>query len=209
MFYYEVIAGSRSYGLEIEQSDVDLCRVSDTWNMGATEGEYNILQIPKDEFVHRVIGDHSSVYYLQWLFPYKVSSNNALTTYLQENREKIVHALLPYIYRVFWTTANGLKMYADWLYELYPKRLAYSAHFYSLLANYADGMSFAQAHVAQDELRNELLAMRKKEIVLSDAITICEEQKKRAEAASDFYQAEKDEIYLNEVASQMRRLMGC
>ena len=33
MTYYEVIAGSRSYGLEIAGSDIDLCRVADGWEM--------------------------------------------------------------------------------------------------------------------------------------------------------------------------------
>ena len=32
MIYYECIAGSRAYGLELEGSDIDVCRIADSWS---------------------------------------------------------------------------------------------------------------------------------------------------------------------------------
>lgn len=201
--YYEVIAGSRSYALDIESSDIDLCRVADTWDMGRMDGPYNILQIPKDEFAERITGGRDSVYYLQWLFPHEVRSDNALTQWLQANREQIIAAQLPHVRKILRQTADGLMMYADELYDKFPKWLAYSAHFYSVVADYAAGMPFAQAHVARGDLRDNLLAIRRKQLPVSDALQICQEQQARADAAAWYYERATDLAVLEDVKARV------
>ena len=68
MIFYEVIAGSRSYGLELPESDVDRCRVADQWQM-SMEGRENIIQVPREEFLDRIFCRRNNAYFFQWLFP--------------------------------------------------------------------------------------------------------------------------------------------
>ena len=104
---------------------------------------------------------------------------------------------------MLYKTACGLMMHSDWMYGLFPKRMAYSTHFFSVIANYAEGMPFADAHVSSGDLRDKLLAMRKKELPIEEAMAICERQQKRAEAAAAFYDTETDQSVLDEARKRI------
>lgn len=202
MSYYEVIGGSRCYGLELPTSDIDLCRVADTFDIGGKEGEYNLIQIPLSEFAERVAGDRYNAFYLQWLFPYAVRSDNNLTQYLQANRERITYAQRQRVGRVLLEHAGGLEQYAERLYESFPKRLAYATLFYAIYANYAEGMPFAQAHHA-GALQQKLLQIRRHEIPLEDVLSLLDAQKSRAVKAAGFYAAPED----TDVIVQVRQVI--
>lgn len=205
MIYYQVIAGSRSYGLEIEGSDIDLCRAADEYDIGKMYGPYNLIQVPLDELRRRIIENSYNAYYLQWLFPYKVLSNNTLTDFLQSNRELIISAQKAQVYDILMAHANGLSMYADKFYDLFPKRLAYAALFYSMAVNYANGMSFAQAHHA-GELQGTLLALRRKELPLNDVLRLVNEQKIKAQKVQKFYMEPTNDEIIKETNNMFKNV---
>ena len=70
--------------------------------------------------------------------------DNALSEYILENREAMVQAVRPAVYRVMTEHAAALCTHCSWLYPLFPKRLAYALLHYQILANHAGGMEFAQ-----------------------------------------------------------------
>ncbi len=195
---YEAIGGSRSYGLELPDSDADLLRV-ETGPRFAMEGGYNVIRATLAELHDWLRGRADNAYYLQWLFPAEVHSDTILTRWLQGNREEIVRAQLPYIYRVFSGHADRLFPHSDWLYPARPKRLAYCTLFYSVAANYAEGMSFAEAHRPGGKLHDTLLSMRQGGIPLADAMARCSAERERAGRAAGFYQRPVDEVVLLEM----------
>lgn len=166
---YEAIGGSRSYGLELPGSDTDLLRV-ETGPRFAMEGGYNVIRATLAELHDWLRGRADNAYYLQWLFPAEVHSDTILT--------------FPH---------------SDWLYPAHPKRLAYCTLFYSVVANYAEGMSFAEAHRPGGELHDTLLSMRQGGIPLADAMARCCAERERAGRAAGFYQRPVDEAVLLEM----------
>ena len=204
---YEVIAGSRAYDLALETSDIDLCRLWDGAYTRSMAGRYNLIRVPRKEFpalAGRAV-DHA---YLQWWFPAKFRAEGPLTDYIKEERETFIRANLPHIYAVLYDRARGLCAYAKELYPAHPKRLAYSTLFYAILARYAEGRSFAEAHRMDGEVRARLLAMRRKELPLEEALAVNRAWKEKADQAAGFYDKPTDEPYLIEVERNLRALLG-
>lgn len=206
MPFYEVIAGSRSYGLEIESSDTDLCRVADSWRM-CMDGGYNLIQIPPEEFVERVFARRDNAYYLQWLYPAQVRSDNQAAKYLMEQRESITAAQRPAVYRILTGHASRLEYRVEELYQVYPKRMAYAILFHSIAARYGEGEPFAQAHRPGAELRELLLRIRRGTAELEEAKEALAGMKRRSEAAGEFYAVGPDEAYLAWAEQGLRALL--
>lgn len=207
MNYYEVIAGSRSYGLELPESDVDCCRVADSWDMHM-EGQSNIIQVPRAEFLNRVFCRHDNAYYLQWLYPAQVCSDNEVSRYLMDRRETITAAQKGAVYRILTAHAGRLEKYSDMLYDRYPKRAAYAALFYAIAANYAQGVPFSRAHRPDEELRTFLLGIRRGEVPQEEAMARISAERARALAAKTFYSAQPDDALLRDTEAELRKLMA-
>lgn len=164
---YEVLGGSRAYDLSIESSDYDLLRVSDTnLGLGHWENGYNLIQIAYNDFIEYGSFDHTFAYALQWFFPHEFRSDNDLTAWIKANREEMVRANLPKVYSIFMNYADGFSVDPELLYPKFSNRLTYSIHFRNLLYNYANGMTFAEAHVAQGDMKDFLLSVRRGELEL-------------------------------------------
>ena len=206
MIYYEVIAGSRSYGLELPESDVDRCRVADDWQM-TVEGRENLIQVTRQEFLDRVFGRRDNAYYLQWLYPARVCSENAVARWLLEHREAITLAQAPRVWQTLTAHAQRLEQFAGQLYRQYPKRLAYAALFYHIAARFGEGEPFAQAHRPEEALRSVLLGMRRGEVPLEEGLAECARQKVRAYAVQTESLA-GDEGYLVQAESELHMLLG-
>lgn len=206
MTYYEVIAGSRSYGLELPESDVDRCRVADDWQI-STEGRENLIQVTRQEFLDRVFGRRGNAYYLQWLYPAQICSDNEVSRWLLEHRETITRAQSLLVWKTLTAHAQRLEQFAGGLYQRYPKRLAYATLFYHIAARFGEGEPFAQAHRPEEALRRELLGMRLGEVSLEDGLAECAIQKTRAFAVqTDALTA--NEGYLAQAESELRMLLG-
>lgn len=208
MTYYEIIAGSRCYGLNIEGSDIDLCRVADSWNTAGHEGSYHVIQVPREEFADRVMLLRETPLYAQWLFPHEVLVPGDVWGLILDKRERIVLAARKRVWETHFQFAEGMSLYPEHYYPRFPKRLAYSTLFYDMLARYAAGVPFAQAIRPEEETRQTLLAMRRKELPLEDAIAQNQDARRRAEQVSRFYDAEPDMGYLEQVSRDFCSLLG-
>lgn len=207
MTYYEVIAGSRSYGLDLPESDMDRCRVANDWEI-TMEGRENIIQVTRHEFLNRIFCRHDNAYYLQWLYPAQVCSDNEVSRYLMDRRETITAAQKGAVYRVLTAHAGRLEKYSDLLYDRYPKRAAYAALLYSVAANYAQGVPFSRAHRPDEELRTFLLGIRRGEVPQGEAMARISAERARALAAKTFYSAQPDDALLRDTEAELRKLMA-
>lgn len=208
MIYYEIIAGSRCYGLNIESSDIDLCRVSNSWNTTGHENNYHVIQVPRKEFAERAMLLRETPLYIQWLFPYEVREPGAIWGFLLEQRENIVFAAKKRVWNLHISAADGMSLYPEHYYPRFPKRLAYSTLFYDILARYASGIPFAQAIRPDEEMRQVLLAMRRKELSLDEATALNQEAKRRAENTAWFYDREPNISFLKQTELDLRNLLG-
>lgn len=206
--YYEIIAGSRCYGLNIDGSDIDLCRVSDTWDIRGHNGQYHLIQVPRSEFADRAMLLKETPVYIQWLFPYEVRKPGEVWEFLLKERENIVSAARKRVWDLHICAADGMALYPDHYYDRVPKRLAYSTLFYDTLARYASGIPFAQAIRPEEDMRQVLLAMRRHELSLDEALSYNREAQSRAKAISLFYDKEPDWAYLEKVKSSLLYKLG-
>ena len=208
MIYNEIIAGSRAYGLEIEGSDIDLCRVAEEWNIGGYEGEYNLIQVPRDEFIKRAFLTYLQPYYIQWWFPLLFRTQNEIARYIKENREHFVESNSRLVYKRLHDFSDRLYVHADQIYQGYPKRMAYSTLFYAILTRYAEGRSFADAFHLDGEIQQQLLAMRRREVPLEEAIALNRAYKDKADAVFDFYDRDPDMEYIYGLRDTLCDLLG-
>lgn len=82
----------------------------------------------------------------------------------------------------------------------------YAIHFRNLLYNYANGMTFAEAHKAQGETRDFLLAVRKGEVPIKLVLEENAKARERAKSVAGFYQEPKaDPSILDEFKYMVNR----
>lgn len=188
---YQAIVGSRAHGIETAASDVDVVTFGGEflrYEAGFQNGR-NDFSYPSRVLSAWTAGDGPAPWYaMQCLFPEKILTDNELSRFIAEHREALVSAQLPGLYRVLWDRAEGLGQDADWLYASCPKRMTYSTLLYSTLANYAEGMPFAQAHRPEGELHDFLVGMRLREVPLEEALARNERERIRAKKVSSFFQ---------------------
>lgn len=206
--YYEILAGSRSYGLNIPDSDIDICRVTDFWDLTSHDGNIHFIQMPREEFVSRTLCKRDSVYYLQWMFPAKVNTPGEIERFIMENREQIILAQPKRILELHMTAADGFALYPEHYYSRFPKRVAYSTLFYDTVARYATGIPFAEAIRPEEDLRQQLLAMRLHEMPLEEAVKLNENSKRRALAVADWYDVPADNKMLMVYEKELTELCG-
>lgn len=203
-----IIAGSRSYGLNVEGSDIDVMEI---WGRRYTRSydkstNINLIQVNRNEIPKRMVDvDHA---YLQWWFPAEFLAKDKLTEYVLAERERFVSERRGYIYRRLFDHAEGLWTHSDWLYDGSPKRLAYSTLFYAIPARYAEGRTFAEAHRMDGELQKQLLAMRRHEIDLEKAQEINRLWHDRAVQAASFFDVVEDDKYVMGVSKQLSKLLN-
>lgn len=201
--YYEVIGGSYCYNLNIETSDIDLCRVSDYPKDKIQRNGYHIIQITREDFLDRAILSHKQLINLQWLFPYKINKESNISEFILYNRENIVEASKKNVYDNYLQIANGLSLYAEHYYRIFPKRLAYSTLFYDTIVKYKNGYLFSDAIYATSHMRDLLIAMRKAELPVEEAIALNQDLQKNAIAAYDWYNKDIDTKYLKLIREKL------
>ena len=207
MIYYEAVVGSRCFGLELPNSDVDIARIADDWSERKHEGRKHYLQRPREVVLSWLTYETMFPHSFQWLFPAEVISSGAVTDFLVAHREEFISANLPAVWEVFWTMGNGLRANASQYYQQFPKRLTYSTLRFDTLARFAQGVPFAQAFKPGEEMRQKLLAMRRCELPLEAALAINSEVRNRAEKSAGFYRKSVDNQYLSNAKRELERLL--
>ncbi len=181
---YKTIVGSRSYGLSVGHSDVDIGMVSDKRpQIGSGCDVY--LWKPED-FVTQLTGSKLEWYGCQWLFPHEFLIVNDLLAWIVESRETMIKALLPEIYQSYNSASVNFVLNSHGRHGK-NKRIMYAIHFRNMLANYAEGMTFAEALKPQGADRTFLLSVRNgiapRELVLEENA----KARERAKAVAGFY----------------------
>lgn len=207
MIYYEAVVGSRCFGLELPISDVDIARIANDWSERKHEGKNHYLQRPREVVLSWLTYETKYPHSFQWLFPAEVISSGAVTDFLVAHREEFISANLPAVWEVFWTMGNGLRANASQYYQLFPKRLTYSTLRFDTLARYAQGIPFALSFKPGEEMRQNLLAMRRCELPLDVALAINTEARDRAEKSAGFYRKAVDNHFLSCAKRELVKLL--
>ena len=182
---YKSIVGSRSYGLSVTSSDVDIAIVSDKQlnKTAFRKNGYDMYLWTPDQFAVLQQGSCHRWVDCSMLFPHEFCIENDLSKWVEENREEMIKALLPEVYGVY-TSAS-----ADFARNSQGKnkRIMYAIHFRNMLANYAEGMTFAEALKPQGTDRAFLLSVRNGIAPAELVIEASKKARERAKAVAGFY----------------------
>lgn len=198
---YKAIVGSRSYGLDIASSDTDIAVVLTKQPRQMYFRKYGccaLLWTP-DELAALRKGSYQRWVDYTMLFPHEFCVENDLSKWIAEHREEMVKAMLPGIYETYMSACKDFVRNPNGLNK-YPM---YAIHFRNMLANYAEGMTFAEALKPQGADRIFLLSVRngiaQKELVIEANA----KARERAKAVAGFYAEPKASVSILEEFKHM------
>lgn len=205
---YKCICGSRSYNLNLPTSDYDIVVCGDFDDNIEISHSHEIKK-SLDGFIQELLLINIDAYYVQMYFPSEVLVQTELSDYIIQNRENIIKANLDRVYTAYMKKANSLSRKLDTLGMKHPKRAVYSCLFYDTLYRYATQIiSFEEAYKPEELFRQWLLSVRKGEIPKEEIIIKNEELRKKAESVSAFYIGVEDKKYLNQVVSDLNKMLN-
>lgn len=204
---YKAIVGSRSYGLEIKNSDYDIITTEQTiLNSSLPNSHY--IKLSKEDFLKRLLLLENDAYFVQMYFPNEILDDSNTSKYILEKREEILAANLDRIYTAYMKKANGLSTDLDKWYKKFPKRPAYSCLFYDTLYRYASkNISFQEAFKPEENFRQWLLDIRYGKIPQKDILMVNKELKTKAENVKNFYIGREDKVVLNKTVEDLNELL--
>ncbi len=193
--------GSQAHGLNLPTSDNDIFILDPL--VDYYEKHYqNGLDTHRGslEYLKKLFGESPPWYSVQIICPAASLEASAVADYLEQNRKEIAEAKKSVIYPSLLKRADSLYNGSFNLYALgYGKRVAYSILCYSILANYADGMSFLEACRPEGALRDFLLGVRLLQVDPEDVLARLEQERLRAKNAEQFYAAEVSQDVIAEL----------
>ena len=205
---YRAICGSRSYGLETENSDYDVILSSEAEAELPYKHAHNI-KMTEDKFLEKLLLLDNDAYYLQYYFPNEILDNSETTKYILENRESIIRANLDRIYSAYMQKANGLSTDLELWWQQFPKRPAYSCLFYDTLYRYAtQDISFEEAFKPNEDFRQWLLAVRRNEIPKEEILLKNRELRNNAIKVAGNFVGKEDVRILNHTIQDMNEMLG-
>ena len=204
---YKAIVGSRSYGLEIKNSDYDIITTEQTiLNSSLPNSHY--IKLSKEDFLKTLLLLDNNSFGIQYFFPYMILEESNISKYILEKREEILAANLNQVYISYMKKANGLSTDLDKWYKKFPKRPAYSCLFYDTLYRYASkNISFQEAFKPEENFRQWLLDIRYGKIPLENILRINKELKTKAENVKNFYVGREDKVVLNKTVEDLNELL--
>ena len=187
---YKVVVGSRSYGIELPKSDTDIFLLDplvDRYEKHYADG-VDHHNAPLAYFKTLFTADNPPWYFTQLICPQTALEPSATATYIEDHREEIAGARKSAIYDVLLNRGNGLRFCAEDLYARgYTKRAAYAICLYSILSNWADGMTFEEAHRPAGELHDFLMGVRNQALAAAEVVERVEGGRKKAIEAEAFF----------------------
>ena len=200
LIIYKSIVGSRTYGLEIENSDIDLAVV--TPSLDYKEEGYDVHTRSPERFISRYNKTIINWVAHQWLFPAEFLLENDLSKWIKENREDFIKAILPEFY-------NSHLLAIDRFFQRggpHSKYVARAIHFRNVFVNYAEGMTFEEALKPQGANRDFLLDIRKGKVPISQILNVNATAKARLLSVEDFYKEPRaDKAILTEFENMVYR----
>lgn len=208
MITLQASVGSASYGLKIEGSDTDVYIIGSGSYMIPDGYKPHIIKDDAETCVSKVFLERQEhPFFLQILFPHEFLLDTAASQYILETREKLIQANLKKVYNAYLNMGKGFLSMSDILYYAVPKRIAYGNMFLDTIYKYAQGCSFEEAYYPNEDFRQWLLKVRRKEIPLEEILLINNERIKLAESVKNFYDKENDNKYIDTWRKEMLELL--
>lgn len=188
------ICGSRTFNLQTPSSDVDIVIVTnDDWAVRVENKDgFNILYNTKQLLWDRFVGNIEYVHIWQFLYPERWCSNNEVVDYIIANRDGLVKANLPYIYRSFGHYFASCAQNMSGYYMVAKKRICYGLLYASVLYNYANGVPFAQCVRPDGEWHDMLLGIRTGNVAFDHCVELVDEYATKIASVSKFYDVPTD-----------------
>lgn len=185
------ICGSRTFNLQTPSSDIDLIIVANNdWPIKVENKDgYNILYRTPVCFWDRFVGDIEYAHIWQFFYPEQWRSSNDVVDYIIANRDELVKANLPYIYRSFSHYFAGCTQNMSGYYLVAKKRICYGLLYASMLYNYANGMPFAQCMRPDGEWHDVLLGIRTGDTSFERCVELVDKYAHKIESVAKFYDA--------------------
>lgn len=204
---YKAIVGSRSYGLEIKNSDYDIV-TTERAILNSSFPSSHYIKLSKEDFLKMLLLLDNNSFGIQYFFPYMVLEESNISKYILEKREEILAANLDRIYTAYMRKADGLSTDLDSWYKKFPKRPVYSCLFYDTIYRYASkDISFQEAFKPEENFRQWLLAIRYGKIPVKDILMVNKELKTKAENVKNFYIGREDKVVLNKIIEDLNELL--
>lgn len=202
------IAGSRSYGLEVEQSDYDFLIFSSECGEKYARYEcidsYNVITSSPQRMFHQL---YDIPYWAtwQWFFPYEWKSSNEFTDFVRSYQNDFIYKNLPLVKQSYEYKIEITKNSFHGFYEVSQKAVAYSFLFLYLLRDLAQGKSPAECIKPTDKLHDFLIDVRKgkyEEKYLWEQFLQLEKEKDKE---AKFYEKPRDEEFFRMVKNEIDR----
>lgn len=204
---YKTICGSRSYGLELPTSDYDIVVCGEN-NIKSDIPHSHEIIIKPENFHKKLLLLTDDAYDMQLYFPSEILISSELSDYIDVHKEEIISANLNRVYSSHMRKANGLSVDLDKWGIRYPKRSAYSCLFYDTIYRYAtQDIVFENAFKPDEDFKQWLLLVKKREIPIEEILKRNEELRKRAESVSDFYANVENKIIINKTISDINEIL--
>ena len=207
MTYYMAQVGSATFGLNTPESDVDIGMVTTDFSGPVHDGNKHYIRVWPGQFCDALLRlDH--VQWLQWLYPARVIEAGELGAWISANGERLIAANRASVYDAYMRMARRLRARAPSYYPAATKMMVYSTLHYDTIARYAAGIPFAKAIRPDEDMRQLLLAMRRRELLLDEALAVNDDARARAEAAAEMRNAPADDEYLRQCGRKLSEILG-
>lgn len=206
--YFCSIAGSRSYGLEVEQSDYDFLIFSSECKEKYARYElvdnYNVITSSPQRMFSQI---YDTPYWAtwQWFFPYEWKSKNEFTDFIRSHQNDFVYKNLPLIKQSHEYKIEITKNSFHGFCEVSKKAVAYSFLFLYLLRDLAQGKSPAECIKPTGELHDFLISVRKGEYEEQYLWERFLQLEKEKDKEIKFYSVPRDEEFFRTLKSEMEK----
>lgn len=201
------IAGSRTYNLQVERSDIDFCFLSsicpkEKGCLYENKDGYNIITM-YDKFFFQLL--YSEPYWAtwQWFFMKEYKSKNAFTEFIQLNRNNFVYKNLPLFYKSQNKIVQVVKDNFEVYYQAGRKNVAYAFLFLHVFINLAQGKEPVKCFRPEGEMHNFLINIRNgeypKEYLWNEFLKLEEQKNKELK----FYDVSRDEEFFRMVKNEI------
>lgn len=206
--YFCSIAGSRSYGLEVEKSDYDFLIFSSECKEKYARYEcidnYNVITSSPQRMFQQL---YDTPYWAawQWFFPYEWKSNNEFTTFIKEHQNDFVYKNLPLVKQSYEEKIMKIKNAFSGFCIVNRKMVAYSFLFLYLLRDLAQGKNPAECIKPTGEYHNFLIDVRKGEYEEKYLWERFLQLEKEKDKEIKFYNVPRDEKFFKTLKNEINK----
>lgn len=206
MIWYEAEVGSRAWGLNVEGSDRDLFKVTDETQFPKRRGVHDLLYTP-ERALEQFTAVRASVLWLPAMFPSKPATGPA-AEFIRQHREELVRSTKSRYYLPSMRFANNQFCYAERVYPVFPKHLAYSTLIYFIIWQYAERGEMGQVMPLAEQFRSWLLAVRKRELPFSEVLARNLELREKAAEAGSWWTSGDDPARTEAIIAGLRNIFA-